>query len=188
MNRLTLFSRAFVICTLLVSMLSNTYSQEQKNGFRFGIHSAQLKTDQESFFDKKNRSFYIGVFREQKAAAIIKWRTGLEYHESGSYDDSDNFVKLGYLSIPASLGVDIGPLNAFAGASAAFKVLTNEKIDGTESDPTINDFDRFDATAFIGASMKVVLMAFEVQYHWGLTDVTENFRNRYLELGLRFYF
>ena len=188
MNRLSFSIRVFAILILTVTMVSNVFSQERKNGIRVGIHSAQLKMGNDRYFDKKHKSFYVGVFREQKAAAILKWRTGLEYHENGSYDDGSNFVRLGYIVIPASLGVDIGPLQAFGGASAALNVFTNETIGGEKSDPTINDYDRFDATAFVGAVFKVTFLAFEAQYHWGLTDVTEEFRNRYFELGMRAYF
>jgi hypothetical protein len=173
---------------LLFSVASDAQHEDRKNGIRFGLHSAQLKMEKEKFFDKKNKSFYVGIFREQKAAAILKWRTGLEYHESGTYDDRENFIKIGYVAIPASLGVNIGPLQAFGGASAAFKVFSNETIDGIEPDPTVNKFDSFDATAFIGGAFKILFFAVEVQYHWGLTDVTTDFRNRYVELGMRVYF
>ena len=39
-----------------------------------------------------------------------------------------------------------------------------------------------------GGAFKVLFIGFELQYHWGLTDITQEFRNRYFELGLRFYF
>jgi hypothetical protein len=176
-----------IIIFLLIFSLSSNAQKEGKNGIRFGLHSAQLKMEKEDFYDKNNKSVYVGLFREERFLGLLKWRTGLEYHESGSREDADNFLKIGYVTVPASIGVKLGPLQAFGGASAGLKVFTNETINGEKSDPTINDYDSFNATAFLGGVFKVAFIGIELQYHWGLTNVTEDFRNRYFELGLRFY-
>ena len=125
--------------------------KDKKNGIRFGLHSAQLRMDNQDLFDSNNKSLYVGLFREQKTlAGLLRWRTGLEYHQSGSYEDSDNFVRIGYVSLPASLGVNLGPLQAYGGLSGQLRIYVNETIDGERQDPTLNDYSTFDATAFVG--------------------------------------
>lgn len=180
-----------ILLTILITGLSyvtNAQDKEHKNFLRVGFQSAQLSDSGKNYYSNNREGFYIGIMRQRPFAGILFSQVGLEYHQNGSEKDGNNWVKLDYIAIPANIGVRIGPVKAYGGATAALKIASNEKILGIEDKPEDGKYNDFDATAYLGASFKIWFLGLDLQYHWGLVNVIDNYKNNYLQIGANLYF
>jgi hypothetical protein len=60
--------------------------------------------------------------RKLGVSKFLSLYTGLEYYETGTKENDDNIVKLGYINLPLNLRAKIGPVYGFGGFNLAFKV------------------------------------------------------------------
>ena len=92
--------------------------------------------------------------RQRPFAGILTSQIGLQYHQGGSKRDDNSYVKLGYLGVPANIGIHLGPIKAYGGAMAALKIHTDAQLLGITDTPPSGDFNSFDATAYLGGKCK----------------------------------
>ena len=160
----------------------------KKNGIRIGIINAQMKDDGQNLFRRRVNGIYVAYFREKAIAKVIKTRVGLEYYQNGSKESRDTKLKLGYLSVPMSVGLRIGPIGGYGGVAPGIRLHGTEYVAGLTNKADPDTYDRFDATAFVGAQVKILFVGFDFQYHWGLNQVTNSYQHRFWQLGGNLYF
>lgn len=143
--------------------------------------------------------FYVGAFKEFKIVPMLRFSSGLEYSQNNTgisaanaallSAKSENFtpetdqMNLGYLTVPLSLRLKIGPFRAYAGAGLAYRIT------GTTGEDKVKFTDksyvnRFDANAQFGASINIVMIMIEAKYNMGLVDAFDGYKNNSFQIGL----
>lgn len=154
-------------------------------GIRGGFHSATMVADGSKPDTVNNlKSFYVGIFRDNKIAPILHFGTGLEYFQNGMKYSRNVERILHTLSVPLYLKVTLGPVFALGGAAPNFKL--KEKVDYQDNSYNPGDTDKtkgFDVAAFAGAGVKILFITVEARYHWGLLEARNDLYNRYFQLG-----
>ena len=84
---------------------------------------------------------------------------------------------MGYIALPASSGVHLGPVKAYGVTSTAVRVFAEGKVLGISGVPENSDSSSFDATAFLGINFKIFFVGVDIQYDSGLVNVINNFKN-----------
>jgi Outer membrane protein beta-barrel domain len=176
------------IFTITSSLTINAQEHGHKHYVRAGFQSSQLVDNGTNYFSNSSSGFFVAVMKQKTFAGILNGEIGLQYHQGGSMQNDNNFVKLGYIGIPANLGIKLGPVKAYGGAMAAVKIHTEAKLLGVANIPENSEFNGFDATAYLGVSLKILFLGVDVQYHWGLVDVIGNYRSNFLQIGANLYF
>ena len=187
---------------LMVFITFTTIARHDKDsklykGVRVGYQSSNLFDGSTSLHDNLS-SFYVGFFGVKKLGAgkLLSLYSGLTFYQTGSKKNDDNQVVLGYISIPVSLRVKIGPAYAFGGFNAAFKVGekvedASLKIAGIDA-ADFYDINGFDAGAQIGIGAKIAFIGAELKYNWGLIDISggegNSINTQHFQAGLNFYF
>ena len=160
-------------------------SKSNKIGIRGGWQMSSMvldgsKPDTTQYLN----SFYVGLFRDNKIASILRFGTGIEYFQNGLKYTSNTKRVAHTISIPLDLKVKLGPVFMLGGIAANFKVA--EKIisgDSKYDPPESNKSNWFDAAAFLGAGIKIAFISIEGRYHWGLIEARNGLYNRYLQVG-----
>jgi hypothetical protein len=185
-----LFKSTFLFIILFsISFSLNAQTEKgHKNFIRLGYQASQLTDSGTNYYDNISNGFFVAFMRQRPFAAILTTQIGLQYHQGGSKQDDNNSVKLGYLAVPANIGIHLGPVKAYGGALAAVKIHSEGKVLGVTGIPESSEFNSFDATAFLGISVKILFLGVDVQYHWGLVNVIENYKNNFLQIGANLYF
>lgn len=178
-----------ISCLVTLININETIAQDDtRNTIRIGYHSGQMFDDGNKPFENDLSGVYFGIARDIPFATIIHLNAGLEYFQTGSKSDDQNKIALSYISVPVGLKVKIGPVSAMGGASAGFRISTKETINGVESDPLINDYNRIDGTVYLGAGFKILALGVEIRYHWGFRDVFDQYKNQFLQIGANLHF
>ncbi len=176
--------KKYIPTSILIVFLSllfvPAYSQDKDFGIRAGWQSATTFNDGDKVQGAQN-SLYVGVFRVRPIGGkVLSWVGGLEYSQQGHKDNDRNFRKIHYISLPASLRLKIGPAHALGGANVNFRVAEKVEVDGEDID---NNSNFLDIALHLGAGFNFGRLGVEARYHWGLMDVNDGNRNKYLQLG-----
>lgn len=179
------------ILFLLILLIGANFTQAQDKetkkigGIRGGFHSATMVADGSKPDTVNNlKSFYVGIFRDNKIAPILHFGTGLEYFQNGMKYSRNVERILHTLSVPLYLKVKLGPVFALGGAAPNFKL--KEKVDYQDNSYNPGDTDKtkgFDVAAFLGAGVKILFITVEARYHWGLLEARNDLYNRYFQIG-----
>jgi hypothetical protein len=179
------------ILFLLILFIRANFSQAQdKNtkkvgGIRGGFHLATMVANGSKPDTVNNlKSFYVGIFRDNKIASILHFGTSLEYFQNGMKYSRNVERKLHTLSISLYLKVKLRPVFTLGGAAPNFKL--KEKVDYQDNSYNPADTDTtkgFDVAAFLGAGVKILFIAVEGRYHWGLLEARDELYNRYFQRG-----
>jgi len=163
----------------------STYAGDKiSKGIRAGWQYSNLYKDGSSLVEDPMSSFYVGIFGYQKLlkSKLLQIGSGLTYYQVGSKKDDDNRIKLHYLNLPVNVKVQVGPVYGFVGLNGALKLGGETYILSVKSD--VSDFSTFDAGAFVGIGVNVLMLGIEVKYDWGLVDVNNGYKTQYLQAGL----
>ena len=185
------FLNLTILCLFFISLAFSLNAQEEKkhkNYIRGGYQASQLADGSANYFENISNGFFVAFMRQQPFAGILVSQIGLQYHQGGSKQDDNTNIKLGYLAIPANIGVHIGPVKAYGGALAAVKIHSEGKLLSISGIPESSDFNAFDATVFLGVNLKIFFIGVDIQYHWGLVKVIDNYKNNFLQIGANMYF
>lgn len=182
--------RLSTITLILVLLLSaiQSYAGDKKVGIRGGYQVGNLYINGDAMHGNFN-TFYVGLFKEVKIIPLLKFGSGLDYYQNGTYKDSDNKINLHYLSVPLYLKVKIGPVFALAGAAANFKV--GEKWTFAGNTFTSYKSKTFDLPVFGGVGVKFAFLTIEARYYYGTMTINDNSlsatngaHNQFLQIGL----
>ena len=189
MKKLVLKTSLLLTLFLAISLSLNAQSEGgHKNFIRAGYQASQLNNSGTNYFSNASNGFFVAVMRQRPFAGILTSQIGLQYHQGGSNLDDNNYVKLGYIGVPANIGIHLGPIKAYGGAMAALKIHADAQLLGIADTPPSGDFNSFDATAFLGVSVKILFLGVDLQYHWGLVNVIDSYKNNFLQIGANLYF
>jgi len=177
----------FFFCSPQLSAQNQSNSNGGGIGVRAGVHVSQLQDGGDELFSGNHSGFFVGLFRESNLAPFLKFSSGLEYYQNGS-QEGGNQVELGYASIPLSLTAKIGPLYLLGGVSGALRIRTDNDFALPDFKGGSGDYNRFDATTFLGGGVNILFLVLDIRYHWGQVDVTEGFRSRFVQVGARIKF
>lgn len=195
------FSTLLTLCLVLVSLNSWAGDDDKPDtrGIRAGWNSATFTNDLGDL-GTSQASFYVGAFKEFKIVPMLRFSSGLEYSQSVSsissanavilaasspenFSVTDDQINLGYLTVPLSLRVKLGPFRAYAGASGSYRItgtVGEDKVKLTDK----SYVNRFDANAQFGASFNIIMIMVEARYNLGLVDAFNGYKNNYFQLGL----
>jgi hypothetical protein len=173
-----------ILCVFVFSVVSVHAGDKVSKGIRAGWQYSNLYKDGSSLVDDPMSSFYVGIFGYQKLlkSKLLQIGSGLTYYQVGSKKDDDNKIKLHYLNLPVNLKVQVGPVYGFVGLNGALKLGGEAYLLGIKSD--VSDFSTFDAGAFVGLGVNVLMLGIEVKYDWGLVDVNNGYKTQYFQAGL----
>ncbi len=175
--------RMFIGVLFLIGIASSSvYAQDF--GIRAGWQSAATHNDGDKVQGNQN-SLYAGIYRSRPIGPgdFLHWSGGVEYSQQGHREDSDNFRKIHYISLPLALQFKFGPAILQGGINTNMRVaekvyLMNEDI----TDDTKTQF--LDFAYQFGAAFHFGPVGVEARYHGGLLDVNEGNKNRYLQIGV----
>jgi len=177
--------RLFTLAVLMIGLSISSYA-DGKKGIRAGFQTSNLYYDGSGMNDI-SKSFYVGLFKENKIIPMLHIGSGFEYSQIGSYTDGDNNLTLHYLSVPIYAKFKIGPFYALGGAAANFKVGEKYILKGIEVDP-IEEANWFDIPVFAGVGFQFLMLRVEARYHWGTMSLydgaTDAFKTQYFQIGL----
>jgi len=177
------------ICLALPNMVhAQKDDKKHLSGIRAGWQLSTLAKDGASP-DTTNQlnSFYVGFSNETKIARLFYWGKGIEYFQNGTEYTKNTRRIFHTISVPVSLKLKIGPVFGMAGAAANFKISEKYEFGDTSYEPP-KKANWFDVPVFLGAGVKIFFVSVEARYHWGLLDATNNFYNRYFQLGAAIHF
>jgi len=186
-----LLFKSSILFILLISIsfsLSAQTEKGHKNFIRAGYQASQLTNSGANYFENYSNGFFVAFMRQRPFAGILTSQIGLQYHQGGSKLNDGNSIKLGYLAVPANIGIHLGPVKAYGGAMAALKIHSEGQLLGITGVPESSKLNSFDATAFLGVSVKILFLGIDIQYHWGLVNVIESYKNNFLQIGANLYF
>lgn len=162
--------------------------KKRNSGIRAGWHMATLtKEGQQPDTTNQLNSFYVGFSNETKIAPLLFWGKGIEYFQNGVEYTQNTRRILHTISVPISLKLKLGPVFGRAGLAANFKISEKYKFGDSSYDPP-NKANWFDAPVFLGAGINILFFTVEARYHWGLLEATDDFYNRYFQLGAAVHF
>ena len=174
-----------ITCLSLVVLCAPEITAQSGNGrlgIRAGFQMAQLHSDIGALFESRQNRYFVGMYREYGFLPLLKVNAGVEYYETGSREQGID-LKLGYLSIPLAMKLNLGLFNVYGGVSGAMRLYADERLDGREIDVPGNKYSRFDHSTFIGGGVTLLFVGIDIRHHWGKTDVYEGFQNRFWQLG-----
>lgn len=175
----------WIACLSLVLFCAyHSFAQSGNNrlGIRAGFQTAQLQSDIGALFESNQNRYFVGLYKEYGFFPLLKFDAGVEYYETGSRENGLD-LKLGYLSVPLALKLDIGLFNFYGGVSGAYRLYANETLDGQELDVPGNKYNRFDHSTFVGGGVTLLFVGIDIRHHWGKTDVYNGFQNQFWQLG-----
>lgn len=175
----------------------NNEGSDKTTTLSAGWVNSTITSDVKAFKEENRSSFFVGVQKTKKIVPILYGASGLFYYQCGTANQKlvlnennrpkDGDVKLNYLQIPLGLRVKIGPAFADAGFTGAYRVSGKIEDDKLKQE----DWNRWDATFYAGAGVKILMLSANLRYHWGLVDVYKgagsdgaNTRNAYVALGI----
>ncbi len=167
--------------------LAQAEAQGTRTGLRAGFQTSQLTSDVSSLFNQNQKRYYVGLYREKAFLPMLKMGLGLEYYETGSQANTVN-LKLGYLSAPIHVKLDLGLFNAYAGVSGAYRLYATEMIAGEKVDAPSGKYNRFDYSTFVGGGVRLLFIGIDLRHHWGRANIYNGFQNRFWQLGGTLYF
>jgi len=167
---------------LFCAVSSSAQSDNGRTGIRAGFQTAQLQSDIGALFESNQNRYFVGLYKEYGFFPLLKFNAGVEYYETGSRENGLD-LKLGYLSIPLAVKLDIGLFNFYGGVSGAFRLYANERHDGQELDIPGNKYGRTDYSTFVGGGVTLLFVGIDIRHHWGKTDVYNGFQNKFWQLG-----
>ena len=175
----------FAFCMQPFVLRADDDDEKMYKGIRFGYQNSQLS---ESNWGELT-SFYAGFFAARKlgASKFLSLYTGLEYYETGTTENDDNIVKLGYINLPLNLRAKIGPVYGFGGFNLAFKVGETVKVAGVDVSDAA-DIKGFDLGGQLGLGAKVAFIGIEIKYNVGLLEIYQNNTTSHFQAGLCVYF
>ncbi|MCK5847225.1 MAG: outer membrane beta-barrel protein [Bacteroidales bacterium] len=183
-----------LLVSLLVFGLSFNSFAGDKFGIRAGWQFSNFHNSSSSpaftIMDEYLNSFYIGIFKEHKIIPLFRLGGGLEYSQIGSAYDSDNLMKLHYLSLPIYAKIKLGPVYGLLGGAPAFKVGETWKLDiGADASKELFNANTFDLPVFAGLGFNILMLRIEARYYWGTMDVSGNalfsgYKSQQFQLGL----
>ncbi|MCU4157183.1 PorT family protein [Carboxylicivirga sp. A043] len=195
--------RRVMMIGLVIAMLGFVSNVNAKDdgpdgrGIRAGYQKSFLSVDGEKLTDKSD-GFYVGFFKNNKIAPMLRWQSGFEYYQvKGANDFAE--LKVHYLSIPLSLRLKLGPVYALGGLNGAVRIAdsydsniagTLPEIPGIEI-PSLTgepDLSRWDAGAHLGVGFKFLMLGVEARYNWGFVDVIDGMNTEYLQVGACLFF
>ena len=181
--------RHVVLAAVFFLGIITVYAQDKNadkiGGIRGGFQSAVMVEDGSKADTANNlKTFYVGLFRDQKLVPILFFGSGIEYFQNGSRYPNDSKRVLHMVSIPLYLKLKIGPVFALGGIAGNFKVAEKIYVGDTKSKPPDGDKSKwFDGAAFAGVGLKILFITVEARYHWGLIESNNGLYNRYLQIG-----
>lgn len=153
-------------------------------GLRAGYHSAALYHADDGKIENSLGNFYIGAFKDNRIIPTLRWGLGIEYFQNGSKIDNDNKRVLHTVSFPLYLKAKVGPVYATGGTGFNFLLSDDIIDDGEKYDPGEGEeFKKFDMPAHLGLGFSIMILSIEARYHWGLLEVDDKIKNRYLQIG-----
>lgn len=181
----TLIIISFLTVFICTSVLAADNEKNSVSGIRGGWHSATLVMDGATPYNADPlSSFYVGFFNDNKIVPLLHFGKGLEYFQNGISYSSNSDRILHTLSIPLYLKFKLGPVFALGGIAGNIKV--SEKFTAGDLEINPGDADKskgFDAPVFLGAGVKILFISVEARYHWGLIEVRNGLKSRYLQVG-----
>jgi hypothetical protein len=174
-----------VLLTAIPSLV-NAQGKTRIGAIRAGYQSATQLYDGAKIEETKPLgNFYVGFYRDNRIIPTLSFSTGIEYFTNGYQIKSlDTKYEIGTLAIPLALKLKVGPIFALAGSGVNFKLSEKYKVDGKEVDlPGESDTKFYDVPVFVGGGFKILIFSIEARYDWGMIDVNEKTRNRYLQVG-----
>jgi len=188
-NFLLIFLLALIVLPT-TSVLADDDDKAIYKGLRFGWQDSNFGN---SDWDDLS-SFYAGIFVVKKIGAgkLLSIYSGLEYYQTGTSQDANNKIVLGYLSIPINLRLKVGPVYGFAGFNPSFKIMEDAKFAGVDVSDDVN-VNGFDIGGQVGIGAKFLFLGVEVKYNQGLTSVFtdsngDDNTTHHLQAGLCVYF
>ena len=174
----------------LIIVLAGGSLFSQSKGIRAGFQSSTIKGDDVRQVNSLS-SFYIGAFHVNEFGGFFGFNKGIEYFQTGIYNDENNFKRVHTISIPLMLRAKIGPAFASAGFGANFKVGESAQEFGED---LLSDDNRkspfLDVPVLVGGGLKVAFLTIEARYGYGLLNATKveglDAHNSYWQLGLGF--
>jgi hypothetical protein len=163
--------------------LSTGQSNNQKFGLRAGWNMATLAKENETpDTTYMLNSFYIGFSNETKIAPLLYWGKGIEYVQNGVEYNNNTKRIFHTISLPVNLKLKLGPVYARGGVAANFKISEKYKRGDLSYSPN-KKASWFDVPVFLGAGVNILFLSVEARYHWGLIKATDDYYNRYFQLG-----
>ena len=176
--------KALLLFVLIGTMFLTLDTQAQnKWGVRAGWSSATTVNDGDQVQGSLG-GFYIGLQRKHRLVGPLLLTSGLEYVQAGHRNNDNNYRRLNYLSVPVGARVGLGPVFATGGVAANFRVGEKYFESGDEID---DNSDFFDLPVYLGAGVNILIFQVEARYSWGMMDVNDGNKNRYLQLGLSMF-
>lgn len=183
----------YIFVFLLFLSSINTFSQEEAPNNRAkskqGLVAGLNFTTNTSQHIKITTAYYFGIVNETKLAPSLRFQSGLWYvRNGGKIKGSPYKLRLNYIQIPTLLKVKILGFYALGGLTTSYRVAAL-RIDGDEEiKANRQEFKRFDFGTQLGLGCKYLFFAVEARYNLGLSNIIregdEDYRNRYLELGV----
>jgi hypothetical protein len=176
-------------CVSVISLFAqDEVKKEKQSGIRLGYgNSTLIKNSKEA---KGNLDqFYGGFTHRFKIAKLFRLETGLEYTGAGAKLTDSSKLQLHYIVLPVQGMLKLGPLIGLVGANGNFRVaeeryFLGEKISVSDN----NKSEFFDLTLDAGVGINIFFMTIEARYYWGMLNVTDDWMNRYWQVGLNFHF
>ena len=178
--------RVLLVFVVVLMVVSGPLSAKNRRGIRFGYIDSKLDKGSAGLFDQGYNSFYVGFYNDQRIIPMLYFSSGLDYYQSGSKKSDDVKLVLHYISVPLALKLKVGPLHGIGGIHGAVKVSSKLTI-GNESG-SAKDFGSFDAGAFLGAGIQILIISAEIKYNWGLVDIYNGYKNNFMQAGLTLSF
>ncbi len=185
----------YCLAVCMLGFVSNVKAEDDGpdgRGIRAGWQKSYLSVDGEKLTDKSD-GFYVGFFKNNKIAPMLRWQSGFEYYQVRGANDYAE-LKVHYLSIPLSLRLKLGPVYALGGVNGAVRIADSfdskasdiiSEVTGIDTDP---DLSRWDAGAHLGVGFKFLMLGVEARYNWGFVDVTDGMNTEYLQIGACLFF
>lgn len=178
--------KSILVLVIALLVMSGSVFAQKNRGIRGGWIESEISKGGDSYLDAKYKSFYVGMFNDQKLIPMLYIYTALDYYQTGSKYNDNNKLILHYISIPLGLKLKIGPVQAFGGVHGAVKVSSTYNL---LAQPISSEkFSTFDAGTFIGLGLSIAFIGAEVKYTKGLVDINRGYKNNFWQVGLTLWF
>jgi len=179
-----------IVATLLCILAGmDATAQGREFGIRAGLMAAETTNGGEMVEDVIP-GIYGGVFvgRPVGSTFFTSFISGFEYLQNGYWTDEENFRRLHVVGVPMAFRFHFGPWYLQPGVSVNFKMAEKLLVDGEDILTSDNRSSWFDLPVLLGAGVKIVNVAIEARFHYGILDVNQGNRNHSLQLGLAYSF
>ena len=173
---------SILVLVMLLFVLSGVSFAQKNRGLRAGWIESEITKGNEGYFDKRYRSFYVGFYNNQRIIPMLYLYTALDYYQTGSRYDDNNKLVLHYISIPLGLKLRIGPVRGFGGFHGAIRVSSSYTFLGESK--KLEGLSTFDSGFFLGAGLHIAFIGVEGKYTWGLSNVKNDYKNNFWQVGL----